>query len=279
MGKWIAAFLILIFLVAPVPFILASSGQQLAAHLGIQISSWLFVPKDMAALGQKFFDDVRVRDFQPVLNAIGLKEITPQAQAQLTQLADVFPNEKPLSVKLVGINVNVVPSRTYQLTYEYEFLRRWILASIIFSRSGDSLNIQWHAEPLAESLEQSNALTFVGKSQKYYLFAGAAALMYVFSIVSAYACLFTPMARRKWLWVIFVMLGFMALNLNWTTGQLSYQLLTVFAPAAWIGTGSGFTPFIVQIGLPLGAIAFWLRRRALMEVPAQRGDDAQRVQE
>jgi hypothetical protein len=86
--------------------------------------------------------------------------------------------------------------------------------------------------------------------------------------------LFTPMARRKWLWVIFAMLGFTSLNLNWTTGQLSYEFLTVIAPPARAGTGSGFyTPWNVQIGLPLGAIVFWLRRRALMVVPVERDDD------
>ncbi|HEY2534505.1 MAG TPA: hypothetical protein VGJ20_42440 [Xanthobacteraceae bacterium] len=270
--KWIAAFLILIFVVAPVPIILTSSGQQFATRVGMQFFSWRFLPNGVAALGQKFFDDVRARDFMlGTPNWVPWGTLTPQLQAQLTKLADVFPNEKPLSVKLVG--VNVVAGPTYQLTYEYEFSRRWILASIELRRSGDKLGIgRVNVQPLAEPLEQLNALTFVGKSQKYYLFAGAAMLLFVFSVVTVYACLFTPMARRKWLWVIFVMFGFMALNLNWTTGQFYFLPLTVIIPAARASSGF-YSPWIVQIGLPLGAIVFWLRRRALTKVLAQRGDD------
>jgi hypothetical protein len=273
MGRWIAAFVILIFLVAPIPFVLTSAGQEFLARAGMQIASWIAVPKDAAVLGEQIFDRVRARDFQAVLNTVERKYVTPQGQAQLARLSEVFPNEEPLRVELVGFRF--VSGQTYQLTYEYGFLRRWVLASIILVRSGDNILVRGlNAQPTTESLEQLNALTFVGKSQKHYLFAGAAALIWLFSVVSVYICLFTPMARRKWLWVIFAMLGFTSLNLNWTTGQLGYEFLTVIAPPARAGTGSGFyTPWNVQIGLPLGAIVFWLRRRALMVVPVERDDD------
>ena len=251
--------------------ILTNSAQQFAARVGVPLTSWLLVRNDVAALGRKVVDDLRVRDFRRVLTPQVQAQITKaqltELQAGLTKVADEFPNEKPLSVKLVGVNTSLHAGVwTYKLTYEYEFSQRWVSASVVLTRSGNSIRINYlHAQPLAEPLEQLNALTFVGKTQKHYIFAGAAVLMYVFSVVSVYACLFTPMARRKWLWVIFVMLGFTSLNLNWTTGQLSYNLLTVAAPAAGAGTGFGFyTPWIVKIGLPLGAIVFWLRRRALV---------------
>jgi len=282
MGKWIAAFLLLIFFVAPTAILLTRSGQQFA----MQLASWLFVRSDVAALGQKVFDDVRVRDFRRVLTpqvrATLTKPQLTKVQAELSQLADQFPNEKPLSVKIVGGNTVLrAGARTYTLTYEYEFPQRWVLASAVLVRNADDVRISnLHAQPMAESLEQSNALTLVGKTRTHYLFAGAAALIFMFSVGSAYACLFTPMARRKWLWVIFVMLGFMSLNLNWTTGQLSYNALAVIAPAARAWTEGGFySPWIVQIGLPLGAIVFWLRRRALMRAPAQRGDQPAELSE
>lgn len=261
MGKWIAALLILVFLVLPVPLVLVSPDQSLAGL----VFSWL-APKDEVALGREYIDDVRMRNFQPVVKALEPQFATPKTSAQLVELANGFPNEKPLSVKLVGSQTLHSSSlTTYNLTYEYQFSRSWMLGVIALHRSGDKLSIYGlHLKPQTASLEQVNALTFAGKSRTHYLFAGAAVLVFVFWAVSVFACLFTPMARRKWLWVIFVLLGFLGLNLNWTTGQLSFLLINVSVPAvrAW---HNFYGPWIIQIAFPVGAIVFWLRRGTLME--------------
>ena len=94
-----------LFLVVSVPFILTSSGHQFAARVEMQIFTQLFVPNDAAALSPKIFDDFHARDFEPVLNAIvdtpQVLAQRPQIKARLMPVADVFPIEKPLSVKTV----------------------------------------------------------------------------------------------------------------------------------------------------------------------------------
>lgn len=260
MGKWIAAAVIFVCLVLPVPVLLVLPPDTLSGWA----TSWL-VPKQEAALAQKYIEDVRLRTFDPVINAFELDYITPEMPDQLKRLAGIFPAETPRSAKLVASNtINSNGVTTYTFTYEYEFSRRWFLVAIALNRSGDHLRIHGvHVWPMERSLEQINALSFVGKGPVHYIFAAAAVVVYLFWLVSVYACLFTPIVKRKWLWVIFVLVGFGGLNLNWTNGGISYGFINIAIPAARLWCNF-YSPWIVQISLPLGAILFWLRRADLV---------------
>jgi hypothetical protein len=72
----------------------------------------------------------------------------------------------------------------------------------------------------------------------------------------------TKMPGRKWPWVLFVALGFGQLAVNWTTGEWALNLLSVqvFSASA---TAAPYGPWILAVSLPVGAIVFLLRRRAL----------------
>jgi len=271
MGKWIAALVICILFVAPVPFLLANS--QPLSDLAL---SW-FAPKDEAALGQNYLDDIRADKLLPVLKALESTLHTQGIGVQLAKMSKIFPDEKPRSVTLVGSQTMKSGGVTrYYFSYEYAFAKSWVLASITLERSGDQLRIAAaNVQPMATSLSQRNALTLVGKSQTQYVFAAAAAALFLFWVVSVFACLFTPMERRKWLWVLFVMVGFMGLNMNWTTGAVSFVAINIGVPTvrAWSNT---YSPWIIQITLPLGAIVFWLRRRDLMAVARTAETDMRR---
>jgi hypothetical protein len=183
MGRWIAALLILIVFIIPASVIFALPQQPLAD----MAFSW-FTPKDAAVLSQKFVDDVRVKNFKPVAKALESQFVTPETPAQLAKVATLFPKETPRNIKRVGANTMIRPGVTaYNFTYEYEFSRSWVLASIVLDRDSDGLRIfGLRVRPMATSLEQLNALTFTGKSQIYYLFAATALAVFIFWVVSVY---------------------------------------------------------------------------------------------
>jgi hypothetical protein len=94
----------------------------------------------------------------------------------------------------------------------------------------------------------------------------------VFIVVSTIVCIRTPIPRRKWLWIIFILVGFGQFELNWTTGdarlKLGIQLLG--AAATWLGP---YAPMILSVSLPVGAAVFWMRRKKWLRMtpvePAQ----------
>jgi len=174
----------------------------------------------------------------------------------------LFGGQAVKSVKVLGSHVNTTPEfKRYSFVYEYELTKQWIIADIILQSEKGHLQIEGiHAQQMTVSVERLNAFTLTGKSTLFLLFLGLTILIPVFVVCTAIVCWRTAIPRRKWLWRIFVLLGFTQVTLNWTTGDLQFLPLQINL------LGAGFTkpfygPLILQIGIPLGAILFWIWRR------------------
>jgi len=87
-----------------------------------------------------------------------------------------------------------------------------------------------------------------------------ACAVFVFTLVTAYACLSTPGVKLKWLWFIFIMAGTGSLRFNWMTQVLNVVPVDIHWGAAgyWqVLLG----PPILYINFPLGALIYWLIHR------------------
>lgn len=154
---------------------------------------------------------------------------------------------------------------TYNLTYEYEFPAAWRLANILLRKAVGVIRIEGiHIYSLPESLETRNAFSLANKSPLHYAFFGLAIFIPIFCIVALIACVRTRVPKRKWLWIILILLGFFSLKFNWTTGQIGVIPLS-FTLLGAAYTQQFFGPVIIQIAAPIGAILFWLRRPRWIE--------------
>jgi len=231
------------------------------------IMNW-FAPHEQDAAARQIFDDIRKGDFAPVIARVPPEfrdQVTP---ASLQQLSDVWPKEEAKSVKLVGADTSSRSGVTlYSLTYEYEFSRLWIIANQALRKKGDETEIVGlHETPSPVSLEQQNAFTFEGKSLLQIVFLLLTAAIPVFTIVTAWFCWKTPIPRHKWLWVIFMLLGFSRLSLNWITGAWDFQPLNVTLFGA-LYSQDFYGPAVITAAFPAGAIVYWLRRRSWYAPP------------
>jgi hypothetical protein len=223
------------------------------------MNSW--VPENESKAGQAFIDDIRTGNFAPVLAAVDPK-LAPDLSADLLRrMQALFGGQSVKSVKVVGSRVNTTPEfKRYSFVYEYELTKQWLIADIVLQPANSNLQIEgFHAQQMSQSLEQLNAFSLRDRGAKFFIFLGLAALIPVFTIATAIVCWRTPIPRREWLWRIFVLAGITQLSLNWTTGALSFQLIGIQL------LGAGFTqqfygPLILQLGIPLGAVLFWIRR-------------------
>lgn len=87
--------------------------------------------------------------------------------------------------------------------------------------------------------------------------------MPVFVISVLAACLRTRIAKRKWLWMIFIALGFVQFTFNWTTGGLGVQPVSMLLFGAGFVRAGPYGPLILQLAIPVGAIVFLAKRRSL----------------
>lgn len=225
-----------------------------------------FAPHPQSELAKQVLDELRAKQFDQVKASFDDSLLqSPDIDSKLQEVAGYFPTGALVSAKLVGTNTFTSPSQTtYNLTYEYQFADGWALGNVHLNKRGDVTRVDGvHVQRLAQSLEQQNTFTLAGKDAIHWivvLFAGAIALFCLYAFVR---CLRTPIAKRKWLWAISTLLGIGTLRFQWNTGAFDFQLLSLqlFGASA---SSQGYSPWIVGLSLPLGAICFLVCRKGLM---------------
>lgn len=227
----------------------------------------MFVPQEQARQAESYFSDIQNGNFANIRKNMDPQYLNEGFEPALAKVASFFPHEKPKSVKLVGTNTFTTSgATTYNLTFEYEFPHRWLVASMILETKSGVTHIEGvHVTPISDSLENINAFRLTGKPPVDYAILGLTVFVALFTALTALVALFSYIPKRKWLWVIFILLGFGQLSLNWTTGQVAYNLLAFQLFGATYAQ-QFFGPVIISFGFPLGAILFWERRRGWREV-------------
>jgi len=211
---------------------------------------------------------LRERRFEPIEKDLDPSVKHAALNATLAKMAALFPSGRPLSVKVVGSHVLQSPQlHKSSITFEYQFPGKWLLANVAIQRKGDtSTIIGLTVRRIPDSLENLTRFTLSGKSALHYAVLALVVLMPLFILSVLVLCVRTRIKRRKWPWIIFILLGVGRFAINCTTGQwavtpLSIQLLGAGAAAAPYG------PWTLYVSIPLGAILFLLVRPRLREAP------------
>jgi len=221
-----------------------------------------FTPHPEAEIARQAIDDWRtghVDRIKPLLSA-QLAAITDQLVAGAPHLSSATPR----SVKVVGVREHVLNSvKQFDITYEYAFESRWMIADVVIVEQGDRREIAgMHAQMEDRSLEQIHAFTLVNKDAAHYLALCLACVSTLVCLTAFVLCLCTPMRRHKAWWALFTLVGLVTWHFNWTTGQLDFRPVSfqLFSASA---TGSAYGPWILGVSIPVGAIWFLIRRRKL----------------
>jgi hypothetical protein len=231
-----------------------------------------YEPLQETVLARENIDLLRDRSFDALLAKLD-PEIRndPQMAASLPGAAAYFPDAEPLSVKLVEYNFLTLlpfgdaPSSTrYIIGFEYEFPDIWVVAvATLRSVGAETFLLSIRLFRNSDSLEELNALTFGNKSALHFVFAIIAAAILAFIITTLVACIRTKVPRRRWLWIVFILLGVGQITLNWTTGEIGFGVGVNLLGVSM--TKQPYAPWMLQIAFPLGAALFWWRRRGWAE--------------
>lgn len=224
-------------------------------------------PEDQAT-AKAYVDQLRSRKFEEIEKALDPAIRTPGIRDTLAKMADLIPSREPGAVKLVGAHTfSGSDVKTINTTLEYNYGDRWLLASVaVQEKGGVKTIVGFNINPMTQSLEDQNRFTLVGKSVAHYAVLTAAVVAALATLYALVACIRTKMLKRKWLWVLFILVGIGKVAVNWTTGEwalapLSVQLFSASAVAPLYG------PWLVAVSLPLGALVFLLYKRPRLEKP------------
>jgi hypothetical protein len=231
-----------------------------------------YEPLQETLLARESIDLLRARNFEALLAKLAPEvRNDPATAANLPSVAAYFPDAEPLSVKLVEYRflsrfsfTGATPPTNYTIGFEYEFPQTFVLAvAMLQSANSETSVLGLRLFRNSVSLETLNALTFQGKGAIHFVFMVLAAAILAFMIVTLIACIRTRVPRRKWLWIVFIIVGIGQFGLNWTTGEVGFSpAINLFGVGM---TKQPFAPWFLHLAFPLGAILFWWRRRTWVE--------------
>lgn len=210
----------------------------------------------IAELRQGKFDRI-LNDFDPILKSALTQNV-------LTEMQQSIPSQDPISIKVIGAYQIREPNLyKINLSFEYQFPSEWLLINVATQKKNGVLTIVgFNIYPREDSLEHLNRFTLHGKSFLQYAMLAFAALVPALILVALILCFRTKIEKRKWLWIIFILIGLGKFTINWTSGQWSFSPIYILL----FGSGAFAPPYgewSVSTSLPLGAILFLLHRRRL----------------
>jgi hypothetical protein len=217
--------------------------------------------------GRTYFEDLRSGNFGPVQTATNPALQNAMTSEVFRNMQAVFGPKPVKSIIVVGAHINeskIVGGANVTvnaLTYQYDMGDHFVIAQIVLQDMGGAVQINGiHVQALTHSLDEINAFTLSGKNPLFFVFQALVVLIPIFVVVTAVVCWRTPIPRLKWLWRIFVLLGITGLTLNWTDGNVQFAPIHVNLLGAAF-TQQPYSPWMLEIGIPLGAILFWIKRR------------------
>jgi hypothetical protein len=216
-------------------------------------------------------DALRANRFDALENSLadGLKG--PGTRATLEGMANLLPAGQPDAIKLIGANIKVDPSgaRMSDITYQYTFGKRYFMVNCATVTDETARHIvALNVRQLEFSVDDQAEFRLKDKpaAQLALLFAGILALLV--TLVALILCILDKNLRRKWLWIIFILVGFGQLSVNWNSGAWDFSPIHVLLFSA-SAVSRGYGGWVISVALPVGA-AIYLARRFLNHRAAAR---------
>lgn len=255
--------------------LLAFSGSVSA-----DLSENPLVPKVEAQFAHDYLQKLCERSFDHVKEHLDPALAAQVTDHKLEEVAGYFPSGKLLSTALIGSQTNVVNSVWHgNFSFEYQFEGGWSVANVVLKRIGEELSVHgFNVYRTQASQRDINRFAFQGKSPWHYAILALSVAIPLFIVATLIVCVRTPIARKKWLWVLFILGGIGSISINWTTGALEFKLLQYLVLGGSAMAASEYAPWVITVGFPLGAIIFWFKRRKLVarsaDQPAAPEEDA-----
>jgi hypothetical protein len=230
--------------------------------------AWIqkFAPKDDDELARRFINSIRTANY--VAASAMLDHRIKAGPEQLNKLHAILDHGEPLNIELIAahsqfFSAGTASKQSVQLTYQVQFRDAWTVAAVEIQQDAVGRRVvNARFDPMPDSLQALNRVTFQDKSIVHYVVFAFAIAIPLFIITTVVVCV-RSRVRRRWLWIIFILLGFGQLQLNWTTGEWALRPLSFLLLGAAAFRAGFCGPWTISIAVPVGAIVFLIWRRRL----------------
>ncbi|WP_444910481.1 hypothetical protein [Microbulbifer sp. TRSA005] len=231
-----------------------------------ELSENSLISQEDANFAQNYIGRFMQKDSDYVISLVDPEladELTPEL---LEKMLSHLPEGNLLSTELIGSEAQATNDTWIgNFIFEYHFEGGWALANAAIKRSeGKTTIIGLNVYKTLASQKELNRFTLSDKSHLHYLVLAMTIISPIFILITLVVCIRTPLQKRKWLWILFILFSVGAIKLNWTTRAYQIKLLSFQLFGGGAVSASEHAPLILTAGFPLGAIIFWFKRRSLI---------------
>lgn len=222
------------------------------------------VPQHVDKFATGFIDDIKKGNIEECL-----LKVTPEMNNQSGRdyLTNSFRSIESLqidSIRIISARQQSLMGEdgftNYIIDYEYFIKDRYLYFTFGIHEEKGKLSItSFDGRFFETSLTEIHSFTLDKKGLVHYLFLVIAILVPVFILVTLVFAIRTKL-NKKWLWIIGILLGFVKFSLNWTTGQVGFQIISFQLLGAGFSKGGLVAPWTLSFTLPIVAIIFWIKR-------------------
>jgi hypothetical protein len=222
------------------------------------------VPEHVDKFATGFSDDIKKGNIEDCL-----LKVTPEMnnQAGRDYLTNSFRSIERLqidSIRIISARQQTLMGENgftnYTIDYEYFIKDKYLYFTFgIREENGRLLITAFDGRFFETSLTEIHTFTLDKKGIVHYLFLVLAILIPVFILLTLVFAIRTKLSK-KWLWIIGILLGFVKFSLNWTTGQVGFQIISFQLLGAGFSKGGLEAPWTLSLTLPIIAIIFWIKR-------------------
>jgi hypothetical protein len=205
------------------------------------------------------FDQVRTGQDQAVLAQLPASAKKDEMAAMLARLKTVIPSTPPLSATPVAANLATAPGgRIEALVVEYDFPERTIRFATTLAEPKGTHGWKLASFSLLEASHKElapNTLALDGRSPAQLAFFALAITSPLLMLAAFVKVLRTPGLTYKWLWAAFAFVGLFSFQMNWATGAMLIQWMSLEIVGFWMAHGvSRFDPWMISATVPIGAL-------------------------
>lgn len=224
------------------------------------------VPKEESSFAKDYLDQLRLKNYEYIKSQMHPELLAKVTVEELDKLSGFFPEGEPLHSELMGSNVRTVNDVwSANFSFESKFKVDWSISGVSMTKQDGKLLVTGiTVYRTNESQKVLNSFGNVELSVPKVLMLALTVITPIFMIITCFFVYRTPI-EKKWRWYLLSFVGIGAVAMNWTTGEIGTKISTINLLGVGASAASEFAPLIFTFTIPIGAIAFWLKRNKMIE--------------
>ncbi len=246
-----------LFALLVLPLLSSCDGRTLAEK---------FIPEAESEFAKAHFNLYRTGDVDKILAELNTQIIDDDIRRKIQEVVDYVPESEPIDVEVVGsFTSSSGDARTVDITLQNRYPDKWLVFFVSVDAASSPFKVNSvNAQLLEQSLAELNAFRLTRNGMKGLLFVVLGVAVPIFCLAVFVVCLRTPMAKGKWRWAIFTLLGVMTYSINWTTGEWEFNPMQIQLFGAGVSRYGLYGAWTLSVAIPFGALVFLAKRNNLM---------------